>query len=139
MTVQETIEVSTTGHRGVYDLTPDVTAIVRRSGVRTGVAHVFVQGSTGALGLMECERGLKQDLPQLLDRLAPPSGDYAHEQTWHDGNGHSHLQATLLGQFVSFPVTDGAPALGTWQQVVLVECDIRPRKRVVVVTVLGDA
>ncbi len=71
MTVQETIEVSTTGHRGVYDLTPDVTAIVRRSGVRTGVAHVFVQGSTGALGLMECERGLKQDLPQLLDRLAP--------------------------------------------------------------------
>jgi secondary thiamine-phosphate synthase enzyme len=139
MVKQEEFELATAGHREVQDVTPQVTAIVRKSGIKVGIAHVFVQGSTGGMGIMECERGLKQDLPRLLDTLAPQSPDYAHEQTWHDGNGHSHLQATLLGQSVTFPVTDGAPALGTWQQVFLVECDIRPRHRVIVVTVIGDA
>jgi secondary thiamine-phosphate synthase enzyme len=138
MVRQEPIEVPTTGHGDVHDLTPSVTAIVRRSGIGCGVAHVFVQGSTGAVVMMECERGLKADLPRMLDSLAPPSADYAHEQTWHDGNGHSHLQATLLGQAVSFPIAEGAPLLGTWQQIVLIECDIKPRRRTVVVTVAGE-
>jgi secondary thiamine-phosphate synthase enzyme len=122
----------------MQDMTPDITAIVRKSGVTTGVAHVFVAGSTGAVGLVEFEPGLRQDLPNLLDRIAPPSPDYAHEQTWHDGNGHSHLQATTLGQSLSFPVSEGGPALGPWQQVFLLECDIRPRKRTVTVTVMGE-
>ncbi len=138
MVKQEQFEVATGGHRDIQDLTPDVTAIVRRSGITTGIAQVFVMGSTGAIGFMEFEPGLRKDLPNLLDRLAPPSQDYSHEQTWHDGNGHSHLQATALGQQVSFPVADGGPALGQWQQVFLLECDIRPRKRTLVVTVVGD-
>jgi secondary thiamine-phosphate synthase enzyme len=130
--------VATGGHRDIQDLTPEITTMVRRSGVQTGIAHVFVMGSTGAVGLIEFEPGLRKDLPDMLDRIAPPSPDYAHEQTWHDGNGHSHLQATALGQHLTFPVTDGAPALGPWQQVFLLECDIRPRKRTVVVTVMGE-
>lgn len=139
MVRQEQITVVTTGHRDIHDITTQVTGIVRNSGIKTGIAHVFVEGSTGAIGLMECETGLKQDLPALLDRLIPPSPEYRHEATWSDGNGHSHLQATLLGQFVTIPVADGAPLLGTWQQVFLLECDIRPRKRTVVVTVIGEA
>jgi secondary thiamine-phosphate synthase enzyme len=112
--------------------------VVARSGVQTGVAHVFCVGSTAAVGAIEFEPGLRRDLPEMLDRLIPPSRDYGHEQAWHDGNGHSHLQATLLGPALSVPVAGGKLVLGTWQQIVHLECDIRPRERVIVVTVLGD-
>jgi secondary thiamine-phosphate synthase enzyme len=81
---------------------------------------------------------LKKDLPALLDRLMPPSREYAHEQTWHDGNGHSHLQSTLLGQSVTVPVADGRLLLGTWQQIFLLESDARARDRRIVVTVIGE-
>ena len=81
---------------------------------------------------------MKQDLPALLRRWIPPSRDYAHEQTWQDGNGHSHLQATLLGPSLTVPVRDGEPVLGTWQQIFHIECDVRPRERIIVVTVLGE-
>ena len=81
----------------MHDLTGRVAAIVRKSKVGTGVAHVFVVGSTGAIGAVEFEPGLEHDVPEMLDRLIPPSRQYGHEQAWHDGNGHSHLQATLLG------------------------------------------
>lgn len=138
MVVQKQIEKATGGHRDMQDLTPAVTAAVRESGVTTGVAHVFVMGSTAAVGLIEFEPGLRQDLPDVLDNIARPGAAYAHEQTWHDGNGHSHLQASLLGQYVTFPVAEGSPMLGAWQQVFLLECDIRPRKRTIVVTVMGE-
>jgi secondary thiamine-phosphate synthase enzyme len=128
----------TKGHGDMHDLTGDVAQIVRQSGIRTGVAHVSHLGSTGAVGLIEFEPGLRHDLPALLDRLMPPSREYAHEQTWHDGNGHSHLQATLLGQSLTIPVADGELVLGTWQQVFLLECDVRPRERTAVVTVIGE-
>ncbi len=119
------------------DLTPQVTRIVAASGIGTGFVHVFNVGSTGAIGVIEFEPGLQRDLPEILDRLMPPSLDYGHEQAWHDGNGHSHLQATVLGPSVTVPVTDGRPMLGTWQQVFHLECDVRPRSRQIVVTVTG--
>jgi secondary thiamine-phosphate synthase enzyme len=97
-----------------------------------------VIGSTAALGTIEFEPGLQKDLPQLLDRLIPPSRGYGHEQAWHDGNGHSHLQATWLGPDLTIPVTDGKSVLGTWQQVFLLECDVRSRERTIVVTVTGE-
>jgi secondary thiamine-phosphate synthase enzyme len=122
----------------MHDLTDAVARIVRESGVRTGIVQIFNVGSTAAIGAIEFEPGLKQDLPAFLRRLIPPSRDYAHEQTWHDGNDHSHLQATLLGPSPTVPVRDGRPVLGTWQQVFHIECDIRPRERTVVVTVLGE-
>ena len=138
MTSQSRIEVHTAGHRDMQDLTAAVAGAVRASGVTAGTAHVFVVGSTAAVGAIELEPGLARDLPELLDRLMPPSRSYGHEQAWHDGNGHSHLQATALGPSLSVPVTRGEPALGTWQQIVLVECDTRPRERTVVVTVTGE-
>jgi secondary thiamine-phosphate synthase enzyme len=138
MTSQSSIEIRTSGHRDMKDLTAAVAAAVRASGVATGIAHVFVVGSTAAVGAIELEPGLARDLPELLDRLVPPSRAYGHEQAWHDGNGHSHLQATWLGPSFSVPVRGGEAALGTWQQVFLLECDVRPRTRTVVVTVTGD-
>ena len=136
MAFQETISLRTRGHGDMHDLTDEVSLIVARSGVQTGLSHIFTVGSTAAVGAIEFEPGLRKDLPEILDRLMPPSRDYGHEQTWHDGNGHSHLQATLLGPSLSVPVTGGQLVLGTWQQIFLLECDIRPRERSVVVTVL---
>ena len=132
------IPVRTRGHHDLHDLTESVQEVVAESGVRAGLANVFVVGSTAAVGTIEFEPGLQKDLPEVLDRLLPPSREYGHEQTWHDGNGHSHLQATVLGPGLTVPVADGRPVLGEWQQVFLLECDTRPRQRTVVVTILGD-
>jgi secondary thiamine-phosphate synthase enzyme len=99
---------------------------------------LFNVGSTGALGTIEFESGLMGDLPTLLDKLIPPSRGYGHEQAWHDGNGHSHLQASLLGASLTVPINEGKLALGTWQQIFHLECDIRPRHRTVLVTISGD-
>src|SRR5262249_25710696 len=139
MVFQKQLSLSTRGHRDLHDLTEAVARVVAESKVRTGVAHVFVVGSTPGVGTTECERGRGRDRPKFPDRLIPPSRDYGHEQAWHDGNGHSHLQATLLGPSLTVPVAGGRPVLGTWQQVFLLECDTRPRDRTVVVTVMGDA
>lgn len=138
MTRQSRIEVRTSGHRDIKDLTSALEGAIRQSGIEAGTAHVFVVGSTAAIGAIELEPGLAGDLPELLDRLVPPSRSYGHERAWHDGNGHSHLQATWLGPSLTVPVSGGAPVLGSWQQVFLLECDVRPRVRTVVVTVSGD-
>ena len=95
-------------------------------------------GSTGAVGIIEFEPGLERDLPEMFDRLIPPNRNYGHEQAWHDGNGHSHLQTTLLGPSLTVPVAGGRPHLGAWQQIFLLECDVKPRRRTVVVTVYGE-
>ena len=138
MVHQETITIETTGHSHMHDLTSQVAEIVSMSKVHTGTVQVFNVGSTGAIGMIEFEPGLVEDLPAILDRLIPPSRDYGHERAWHDGNGHSHLQATWLGQSISVPVTDGQPVLGTWQQIFHLECDVKPRRRSIVVTVVGE-
>jgi secondary thiamine-phosphate synthase enzyme len=138
MAHQGTISLSTSAHGQMDDITGRVQAVVAESRIKTGVAHVFAVGSTAAIGAIEFEPGLQRDLPEMLDRLMPPSRNYGHEQTWHDGNGHSHLQATLLGPSLIVPVTGGKLRLGTWQQIIHLECDIRPRDRTVVVTVIGD-
>jgi secondary thiamine-phosphate synthase enzyme len=138
MTHQESITLKTKGHGDMHDVTPDVAEIAARSTIQVGIVHVFAIGSTAAVGVIEFEPGLQKDLPQLLDRLMPPSKNYGHEQTWHDGNGHSHLQATLLGPSLTVPITSGKPVLGTWQQIIHLECDIHPRDRTIVVTVMGQ-
>ncbi|HTK96105.1 MAG TPA: secondary thiamine-phosphate synthase enzyme YjbQ, partial [Terriglobales bacterium] len=126
------------GHAAMHDLTAKIARIVADSGVQTGTVHVFNVGSTAAVGTIEYEPGLQADLPSALDRLLPPSRDYGHEQAWHDGNGHSHLQATLLGPSLTVPVAAGKPVLGTWQQIFHLECDVHGRDRTVVVTVIGE-
>lgn len=138
MVYQKELQLRTSKHGEMHDLTDAVAQVVSESGVRTGLVHVFNIGSTGAVGTIEFEPGLQRDLPEALDRLLPPGRHYGHEQAWHDGNGHSHLQATLLGSSLTVPVRNGALALGTWQQIFHLECDIKPRQRTVVVTVLGE-
>jgi secondary thiamine-phosphate synthase enzyme len=138
MTHQQEISVTAKGHGEMHDLTEKVAVIVRSSGIRTGVVHVFNVGSTAAVGTIEFEPGLQRDLPATLDRLIPPSRSYGHEQAWHDGNGHSHLQATLLGPSLTVPVSEAKLVLGSWQQIVHLECDVRVRQRTVVVTVIGE-
>jgi secondary thiamine-phosphate synthase enzyme len=138
MVHQEQIDLCTNGHGDMHDLTVMVSQIVKNSGIRTGMAHVFNIGSTGTIGTIEFEPGLQRDLPELLNKLIPPSRDYGHEQMWHDGNGHSHLQATWLGPSLTVPVQNGKLELGTWQQIFHLECDIKSRHRKVVVTIYGE-
>ena len=134
---QSELAVATSGHGDMHDLTVAVAQIVDDSGITTGTAHVFNVGSTASISTIEFEPGLQEDLPAIFDRLMPPSRDYGHERAWHDGNGHSHLQATTLGPSITVPVRCGDLALGTWQQIIILECDVRPRQRTVVVTVMG--
>ena len=122
----------------MHDLTEQVARIVGESGLLTGLAHIFHVGSTAAIGTIEFEPGLQQDLPAILDKLFPPSRDYGHEQAWHDGNGHSHLQATMLGPSLTVPIKEGKLMLGTWQQIFHLECDIKPRRRTIAVTLIGE-
>lgn len=139
MTVyQRDLSIHTSGHGHLQDLTPEVARVTSKSGVQTGTVHVFNVGSTGAIGTIEFEPGLQRDLPEALDLLMPPSRDYGHEQTWGDGNGHSHLQATTLGPSLCVPIRNGRLVLGTWQQIFHLECDIKPRQRQIIVTVSGD-
>jgi secondary thiamine-phosphate synthase enzyme len=137
MTHQESITFTTSREGEMHDITSEVERVVHASGIRVGLVHVFNVGSTASIGTIEYEPGLVHDLPAELGRLFPPGTHYGHEQTWHDGNGHSHLQATVLGPEVTVPVRDGAPVLGTWQQIFHLECDIKPRRRTVVITVMG--
>ena len=138
MVYQQSIQVRTSGHRDMHDITPQVAAVVAESGVGTGIVQVFNVGSTGAVGTIEFEPGLQEDLPEILDRLMPPSRDYGHERAWHDGNGHSHLQASVLGPALGIPIAEGELVLGTWQQIYHLECDVKPRDRRIVVTVIGE-
>jgi secondary thiamine-phosphate synthase enzyme len=138
MSYQQQIVVQTKGHGQMHDLTEQIAAVVSSSRVQTGTVNVFNVGSTAAVGTIEFEPGLKQDLPAILDKLIPPSRSYGHEQAWHDGNGHSHLQATLLGPSLTVPIAEGKLVLGTWQQIFHLECDVRERQRTIVVTVVGD-
>ena len=139
MVYQREIHVQTSGHNEMHNLTDEVARIVSESKVRHGIVHIFNIGSTGAIGTIEFEPGLQEDLPEMLDQLIPPSRDYGHERAWHDGNGHSHLQATLLGPSLTVPIKDGQLVLGTWQQVFHLECDVKPRRRTIALTVVGDA
>jgi secondary thiamine-phosphate synthase enzyme len=138
MVFQRNLQRHTSGHRDMHDLTDDLQRIVDEAGARRGIVSLCNIGSTAALGTIEFEPGLEADLPAMLDRLIPASRDYGHERAWHDGNGHSHLQATLLGTSLMVPIEDGRLVLGTWQQVFLLECDVRPRQRTVAVTVIGE-
>ncbi len=138
MTHSEELRFTTSGSGDMHDLTEKVRRVVKTSGVRTGLVHVFAVGSTASIGAIEFEPGLQKDLPEILNRLMPPSRSYGHEQAWHDGNGHSHLQATMMGPDLTVPVREGKVIVGTWQQIIHLECDIRERDRTVVVTVIGE-
>ena len=138
MRVTERIRRETHGDDDMHDLTGDVQALVDRHSLREGQALIFVPGSTAGLTTIEFEPGLLKDLPAAFERLAPRGLRYHHEDTWHDGNGHSHVRASLLGPSLAVPFAKGRLLTGTWQQIVLVDFDNRPRRRDVVVQLSGE-
>ena len=138
MVYQKTIILPTSGHGDMHDITDSIRQFLGDSGIKTGIANIFNVGSTGVIGTIEYEPGLKSDLPTALDRLIPPEGEYHHEQTWHDGNGHSHLQSSILGPAITVPISDGKLILGQWQQIFHLECDITPHTRKIIVTIIGE-
>jgi secondary thiamine-phosphate synthase enzyme len=119
------------------DITPALENLISESKIQTGNLSATVVGSTGSITTIEFEPGVIEDLKRAVNMLAPPGLEYAHEKAWHDGNGHSHVQAALLGPSIALPVRNGRLRLGTWQQVVAVNHDNRPRKRTIEVTIIG--
>jgi len=122
----------------IIDITDTVQKIVEQSQIRNGLACVFVAGSTGAVTTMEYEPGLRKDIPRALERLVPITLHYDHHETWHDDNGHSHVKASILGPSLSVPIQDGTLVHGTWQQLVFIELDTRPRQRTLLVQLVGE-
>jgi len=131
------LRLTTQGDADIVDITEGVRRVVAASGISEGLASAFVRGSTAALTTMEYEPGGVHDLRALLDRLVPPEGDYEHNRLNHDSNSHAHQRASLIGSSESVPVAGGRLGLGTWQQLVLIDFDDRPRERTVVVQVLS--
>ena len=136
--VTKHVEVKSRAENDVVDITKDVQKAIQESSLKDGVATVFVSGSTAAVTTIEFEPGLIEDFPQMLERVSPRGISYEHQKAWHDGNGRSHVKASLVGPSLSVPFVDGLLTLGTWQQIVFVELDIRPRKRRIVVQIVGE-
>ncbi len=122
----------------VIDITGDTAVAVQASGLHKGIAVIFVPGATGAITTLEYEPGLVHDIKTALSRMAPKNIEYAHDQKWGDGNGHSHIRASLIGPSLTVPFAGGKLLLGTWQQIVFLEMDNRPRKRRIIVQILGE-
>lgn len=140
MTVHaDRISFRTSGEGDIPDITEKVERIVSRSGIRTGIVSCSVAGATAALTVIEYEPGLLEDFPAMLERVAPKGMEYAHHRTWNDGNGHSHVRASLIGPDITMPVREGKMVRGTWQHLVFLELDVRSsRDRDVHVTVIGE-
>jgi len=136
--VTKRADLRTRGEGEIIDITSEVEAAVSSTELRNGTVTVFVQGSTGAITTMEYEPGLLRDLPDALERVAPHDAAYRHEERWHDGNGHSHVRASLLGPGITIPFVEGKLTLGTWQQVVFIELDVRGRSRELILQVVGE-
>jgi secondary thiamine-phosphate synthase enzyme len=132
------IHVSTKGKTDIIDLTPHLTRILEQSDMEEGQMTVFAPGATAGLSSVEYEPGLLQDIPELMEKLIPSNISYHHDQTWHDGNGHSHLRATMIGPSIVIPFENKTLTLGTWQQIILLDFDNRPRERDIVVQMIGQ-
>lgn len=132
------IFVKTTGKTDILDLTPQVLKGIERSAIRNGHVTLFIPGSTAALTTIEYESGAINDLKNAVERMAPEDLYYEHNERWGDGNGYSHVRAALVGPSLHIPLLDGKLSLGTWQQIVLLDFDNRPRKRQIIVQLLGE-
>ncbi len=138
MIVNEKISLQSKGHGDIVDITHEVAEQVAETNINSGIATIFVSGSTAGITTIEFEPGLVSDFKEAWQRLAPDNITYKHDLAWGDGNGHSHVRASLLGASLVIPFQDKRLALGTWQQVVLVDFDNRPRSRQVVVQIMGE-
>ena len=138
MVVTERISIRTRGEGDVVDITQDIKGRVQGSGIASGTVTVFISGSTAGVTTIEYEPGAVSDFQSMWDRLVPRNVQYKHDQRWGDGNGYSHVRASTLGPSMVVPFTDRTLLLGTWQQVVIVDFDNRPRSRQIVLQIIGD-
>ena len=135
----EHIQVKTRGNCHIIDITPEAASAISASGISGGTITLFNAGSTAGITTIEFEPGLvNHDIAAAMEKIAPQNGRYEHEETWHDDNGHAHVRATLLGASLTVPVVEGKMTLGTWQQIVLIDFDTRPRTRTVVAQIVGE-
>ncbi len=132
-----TLEIETRGTNHTIDLTPKIKEILSRSSILSGIACIILPGSTGVITTIEYEPGVIKDLAEAMEKVAPRNQPYHHDQAWGDGNGFSHVRSALFGASFSFPFVKGKPILGTWQQIVFVECDNRSRKRRLILQLVG--
>ncbi len=132
------ISLSTRGNADMHDVTEEVSGAIQRSGLKAGIATIFCPSSTSGLTTIEYEDGCLADLKRHFEELVPAGREYAHNARWGDGNGHSHIRAALLGASLTVPFTDGRLTLGTWQQIIHVDFDVRPRRRELVVQMIGE-
>ena len=136
--ITENISLKTKGFTDIIDLTPSLTELLQEHRFLNGQLTVFVPGSTAGITNIEYEPGLLKDLPEFLEKILPSNKSYEHDNTWHDGNGYAHLRSALLKPSMTIPFTDGKLLLGTWQQIILLDFDNRPRTRTVVVQLIGN-
>lgn len=136
--VSKRIKLNTKGDTDIINITDHVAAALSKTGLSDGVVTVFVSGSTGALTTVEYEPGLVQDLKAFFEKITPKIGSYEHNTRWHDGNGYAHVRASLLGPSVSVPFAKGLLMLGTWQQIIFIDFDNRPRSRELIVQIMGE-
>ena len=137
-TITDSVEISTRGHTDIIDITTQVEKVLREAGLKSGNLTVFVSGSTAGITSIEYEPGLLKDLPEAFEKLAPTGVIYHHDAAWGDGNGYAHVRAAMLGASFTVPFNNGKLLLGTWQQIVVIDFDNRPRKRNVVVQMIGE-
>jgi secondary thiamine-phosphate synthase enzyme len=133
------IEIETRGHSDIIDVTPQVRDLLIESGLKEGQVTVFASGSTAGVTTIEYEPGLLKDIPDALDRIAPEDAPYHHDAAWGDGNGNAHVRAALIGASFTAPFISGQLLLGTWQQIVVIDCDTRPRSRRIAVQIMGKS
>jgi len=138
MVKTETLAFPMRGNGEIRDITGDVNDNLKKSGLKNGLVTVFVPGATGAVTTIENESGLVKDFRELMEKWIPSEKNYHHNLRWGDGNGHSHLRASLVGPSLAVPVVDGRMTLGTWQQIVLIDFDVRPRSRGIIVQIVGE-
>lgn len=136
--ISDSLSFSTSGFNDMKDLTPDVSHKLSEHGLKNGIVTLFVPGSTGGLTTIEYESGLVKDLSELMERIIPSGPTYHHDARWGDGNGFSHVRASLLGPSLTVPFTDGVLNLGTWQQIVFVDFDNRSRSRTILMQFIGE-
>jgi secondary thiamine-phosphate synthase enzyme len=133
-----TVQIKSKGENYIIDITQQIAGCIKKSEIQSGIISGFVMGSTAAVTTIEYELGLKHDFPAMLSRIAPKDIGYQHDNTWHDRNGHSHVRASLVGPSLTIPFRNHGLLLGTWQQIVLLEMDTKPRQRDVIIQIMGE-
>lgn len=136
--LSDTIQLHSEGEGDIIDMTLQLSNTIEESKIKNGTVTIFVSGSTAAVTTIEYEPGLVHDFPEMLSRIVPKDIEYEHDNTWHDGNGHSHVRSSLIGPSLTIPIIGGKLTLGTWQQVVLLEMDTRSRNRTVILQIIGE-